>query len=135
MLTPFSRWSIQFVRRLPPLDTSAHKAARSTDALSHDEVVERELAMNTIFNAPHPESLIPTPVGSKENGERVAPFRGESSQAQQQLSPCTGDESSDCESVTPLGTRWRQCLKNSTPTCVFLDRSVRYVLVYNCIGR
>ena len=60
-----------FVRRLPPIDAEVAKAqllARSK--LSHDEVVQRELAVNTVFTNPHPESLIPTPKTSPDQGGR-----------------------------------------------------------------
>eukprot|EP00750_Incisomonas_marina_P008705 INCI15604.1.p1 GENE.INCI15604.1~~INCI15604.1.p1 ORF type:complete len:154 (-),score=26.69 INCI15604.1:72-533(-) len=85
-----------FVRRLPPLDIAAVKAKEVS--LTHDEVVQRELAINTIFSAPHPESLIPTPVGSqeaKQSGQRRSPpFRGKDSER--------NASDSDSEFASPL---------------------------------
>ena len=67
-------------------------------SLTHDEVVQRELAINTIFSAPHPESLIPTPVGSqeaKQSGQRRSPpFRGKDSER--------NASDSDSEFASPL---------------------------------
>ena len=54
------------MRRLPPIDTNPEDKKKLERQLSHDEMVNRELALNTMFTNPHPESLIPTPVGSRE---------------------------------------------------------------------